>query len=259
MPRLAAEALRRRGVRVVAAAVREEADAALAEAVDEIRWLSVGQLGAARRFFAEQGCQDLVMAGKVRKVHLFRNFRPDLDAMGLLWKLKDWRDATILSAIVRYFEERGFRWLSQLEIDPALVAPQGAIAGRAPDAKTLRWMQAALAQAKALAGMEIGQTIVVKQGTVLAVEAAEGTDEAIRRGGRLGGGEAIVVKAARPDQDPRFDVPGVGVGTIRAMAESGCRWLAVEAGMTLLLERERMVEEAARASIGIYGLAADGG
>ncbi len=256
-PLIAAEVLKRRGRRVVAAAVKGEADAEVERRVDACKWLAVGRLKAALAFFRKHGCERLLMAGKVRKVHLFRNFFPDSEAVRLLAGLQDWRDDTILAAIAGFFEDNGMPLLSQLEVEPGLVAPAGVIAGRAPDAKTLAAMRFGFRHAKAVAGLDVGQTVVVENNAVLAVEAIEGTDAAIARGGSLGAGRAVVVKVAKPEQDPRFDVPAVGPDTIRTMADAGCRWLAVEAGWVLLLERERLVAEAARAGIGVFGLAAE--
>ena len=256
-PLIAADALKARGLRVVAAAVKGEADQAVQEHVDACTWLAVGRLRAALAFFRKHGCKKLLMAGKVRKVHLFRNFLPDMAAMKLLASLKDWRDDTILAAIADFFEEKGMPFLSQLEVAPSLVAPEGVIAGPRPDAKVQKEMRFGFRHAKAIAGLDVGQTVVVERQAVLAVEAIEGTDEAIRRGGALGAGRAVVVKVAKPCQDPRFDVPAVGPDTIRTMAEAGCRWLAVEAGWVLLLERERLIAEAERAGIGVYGIRED--
>jgi len=256
-PLIAAEILRAQGKRVVAAAVREEATPALEEKVDAIEWLPVGKLDAARKFFQENHCKKLLMAGKVRKIHLFRNFSPDLKAAFLLASLPDWRDDTILSAIADFFQKNGMPLMSQLELARELVAPQGVIVGRRPGRRVMQAIRFGFRQAKAIAGLDIGQSVVVERGAVLAVEAIEGTDAAIRRGGELGSGDAIVVKVAKPAQDPRFDVPAVGPDTIRAMAASGCRWLALEAGWVLLLDREEMLQEAKKAGISIIGVGED--
>jgi hypothetical protein len=213
-PKIAAQVLRARGCRVVATAVHGEASRDLDSYVDEILWLGAGQLKTGLRFFQKHGAKSLIMAGKVRKLHLFRNFRPDTAAIGILWKLPDYRDDTILNAIADYFDSRGIPLLSQIECDPAMVAREGVIAGGSPDSKALESARFGFKQAKAIAGLDIGQTVVVERKAVLAVEAIEGTDEAIRRGGSLGSGKAVVVKVAKPGQDPRFDVPAVGPDTI---------------------------------------------
>ncbi|MDX8394960.1 MAG: UDP-2,3-diacylglucosamine diphosphatase LpxI [Mariprofundaceae bacterium] len=253
-PKIAAKVLRARGLRVVATAVHGEADQDLDSHVDEILWLGAGQLKSGLKFFKKHGVESLIMAGKVRKIHLFKNFKPDTKAISILWKLPDYRDDTILNAIADYFESNGIPLLSQVECDPAMVAREGVIAGGKTDKKALESAQFGFGQAKAIAGLDIGQTIVVERKAVLAVEAIEGTDEAIRRGGSLGSGKAVVIKVAKPGQDPRFDVPAVGPDTIEEMKEHGCRLLAVEADWTLLLDRERLIEDAERAGIQVVAL-----
>jgi len=248
-----AASLRRQGREVVAVAVREETDAAI-EQYAATTWLRVGQLGAMIRTFQASGVRQVVFAGKVRKIHLFRNFRPDMKALAILARLPDRRDDTIMLAVVDALEAEGIRVLPQTACAKDLLAPSGVLCGPNPSDRMLRDARFGRRQARGIAALDIGQTVVVQDGAVLAVEAIEGTDAAIRRGGELGGGEAVVVKVAKPKQDPRFDVPAVGPDTIRAMAEAGCRLLAVEAGRTLLLQREALVAAAEAARICVYGM-----
>ncbi len=252
-----ARELKRAGFEVHATAVREETSPEIESVVDSLRWLHVGQVGGMIKAFRAQGVREVVMAGKVRKLHLFRNFRPDLTAVKGLMRLKDRRDDSILNVVAELMAEQGLTLIEQTRHAGAMLAGEGRIAGpaRAPDADEIAF---GLSQAKGIAGLDIGQTIVVREKAVLAVEAIEGSDEAIRRGGGFGGGKAVVFKVAKPGQDLRFDVPAVGPDTLRVMRESGCRALVIEAGRTLLIERERFARMADEFGIGVFGAVFEG-
>jgi len=202
--------------------------------------------------FKKAGVKTVVMAGKVRKLHLFRNFRPDLTAVKGLMRLKDRKDDSILTTIADLLAEEGLVLIDQTRYAGGMLAGAGHLAG--PEVKKgLPDIRFGFAQAKVIAGLDIGQTIVVQDQAVLAVEAIEGTDETIRRGGGFGNGKAVVVKVAKPNQDLRFDVPAVGPDTLAVMYESGCTLLAVESGMTLLIERRRFIDLARQYGISVYG------
>ncbi len=247
------EQLKSRGHRVHVVAAREETSQEIENLADSVQWLHVGQIGGMIRALQACGVSDVVMAGKVRKLHLFRNFRPDMVALKSLLRLPDRRDDTIMLEIVRLLAEAGIRVRSQLDVVPGMVAGAGHLYGPKPSRRLLRDVQFGVPQARAIAGLDIGQTLVVQQGAVLAVEAIEGTDEAIRRGGALGSGKATVVKVAKPAQDPRFDVPAIGPDTLRCMRQAGCRAIAVQAGCTLLIERQALAALADEYRITIYG------
>lgn len=249
-----AQSMRAAGLEIHTVAVREEASADIEQLSSSICWLSVGQLGGMIKAFKKAGVEQVVMAGKVRKLHLFRGFRPDLTAVQALLRMKDRRDDSVLNTIATLLAEKGLTLIDQTRYAGAMLAGEGHLVG--PDAaKRQGDILFGFEQAKVIAGLDIGQTIVVKDKAVLAVEAIEGTDEAIRRGGDLGGGKAAVIKVAKPNQDMRFDVPAVGPDTLQVMKASGCNVLAVEAGKTLMIERERLFEMAEKLKISIYGCA----
>ncbi len=250
--------LQRAGHEVHCVAAREETDPAIEKLVASTCWLHVGQVGGMIRAFKRAGVREVVMAGKVRKLHLFRNFRPDLTAVKGLMRLKDRRDDTILNTIADLLAEEGLTLISQIEYAGDMLAGSGHLAGP----KAMRRdseMQFGFSQAKGVAALDIGQTIIVQDHAVLAVEAIEGTDEAIRRGGTLGSGKAAVIKVAKPNQDLRFDVPAVGPDTLECMHASGCNLLAVEAGLTLIIERPRFLNLANELGISVYGLQSEAG
>lgn len=249
-----AEAMRQEGIHLHVIAVREEADPRIERWASSMVWLHVGQLGSMIRNLKKADVGQVVFAGKVRKLHLFRNFKPDFKAMQLLARMKDLKDDTIMLAIVECLNKEGIEVLSQLTYAGHMLVSQGHIAGPKPSQGMLEDAKFGYRQAKGIAALDIGQTVVVQNRAVLAVEAIEGTDETIRRGGRLGSGKAVVVKVAKPNQDERFDVPAVGPDTLTAMMESDCRLLAMEAGRTLMLQREALMKMAEDHGITLYGL-----
>jgi DUF1009 family protein len=200
---------------------------------------------------------DLIFAGKVQKIRLFRNFKPDLLAAKILFKLKDKKDDSLMLGIVEALADAGITVRSQVEYAGAMLAREGHLFGPKPTEQQLKDMKFGFPQAKHIAGLDIGQTIVVKEEAVLAVEAIEGTDEAIKRGGVLGKKDVTVIKVAKPNQDPRFDVPAIGVGTLESMAEVGCTSIGIEAGQTLLIEREILAEKAKYLGITVVGFTSE--
>jgi UDP-2,3-diacylglucosamine hydrolase len=225
--------------RLVAVAVEKETDPALAALVDDIVWLKVGQLSKMISAFVDRGVKQCVMVGQIAPKHLF-DLRPDLRAMSLLFRLKEKNAHTIFGAIADELKKDGVEliaatpWLKPLmpgadfHLGPKLSAEQ-----RTDVAFGFRI-------AKEISRLEIGQTVVVKNGTVLAVEGFEGTDPCLARGGELAGreGGAVAVKVAKPMHDMRFDIPCIGSQTLETCARAGVSVLALEAGKTLLLERE---------------------
>lgn len=254
LPFLFAREARRRGLSVVCAAHREEAEPGLRDEVDELTWVRVGQVGRILRLFRARGVTRAVMAGGIGHVRALTAARPDFGAVKIIASLRTFRDDALLRAVARYFEAGGVQieaptgWLSEV------MAPVGHVAGPALGAG----QQAEIALGWEIAGLlgqaDVGQTVVVKGGHVLALEAVEGTDEAIRRGGRLGGKGAAVVKRVKPGQDARFDLPAVGPRTLEVMDEVGARLLAIEAGRTLVLDAEALHERARRLGITVWGI-----
>ena len=238
-------------------AVRDETFPEIESMVASVCWLHVGQLGAMIEAFHNVGVSEVVMAGKVKKLHLFRNFKPDLLAVKMFLKLSDLRDDSLMLAITDVLSDAGLTVLSQVEHAGKMIASKGLLFGPKIDRKRLKDACFGFKQAKEIAGMDIGQTVVVQDQAILAVEAIEGTDEAIKRGGSLGNGKAVVIKVAKPDQDLRFDVPAFGPGTLEVMHQSGCKTLVVEANATLMLERGKISVLAKQYDISIYGMSED--
>jgi len=250
-----AAALQAQGKEVHVVAAREETFPAIEKLTASTCWLHVGQLGGMIKAFKRAGVEQVVMAGKVRKLHLFRNCRPDLTAIKGLMRLKDRRDDSIMNGIADLLAEAGLTLIDQTLYAGDMLASEGRLAG--PTAKKRAAdMLFGFEHAKAVAGLDIGQTIVVQDQAVLAVEAIEGTDEAIKRGGELGSGKAAVIKVAKPEQDLRFDVPAVGPDTLEVMHASGCTLLVIEAGLTLIIERQRFLQLAEQYAISVYGATA---
>jgi len=246
------ESLSHAGFEVHCVAAREETSPEIETLTASTCWLYVGQVGGMIKAFKSAGVDQVVMAGKIRKLHMFRNFRPDLTAVKGLMRLKDRRDDSVMNGVATLLEEAGLTLLSQVEYAGDMLAAEGHIAG--PSAKKQAGdIEFGFSQAKQIAGLDIGQTIIVQDKAVLAVEAIEGTDEAIKRGGGLGSGKATVIKVAKPNQDLRFDVPAVGPDTLETMHAAGCTLLTVESGMTLIIERERFRKMADRFGIAVYG------
>lgn len=250
-PRLLAAAARKAGVaRIVAAAFTNETDPALAEHVDVIEWMRVGQLGRLLTFFRAQKILHAIMAGQIAPKNLF-DLHPDVKALLLMAKLKQRNAESIFAAIADELAKAGIELLPATAFLEDSLAQPGLIAGPKLSRREEEDVDLAWKIAKEIARLDIGQAIIVKNGTVLAVEAFEGTNDAIKRGGRLGRDGAVMIKVAKPSQDMRFDVPVIGVETIRVASEVKLRVIAVEAGKTLLLERQAIVDLALRSKITI--------
>jgi UDP-2,3-diacylglucosamine hydrolase len=251
-PRLLADSARKAGVtKVVAAAFSDETEPALAQHVDVIEWLRVGQLGRLLKFFRTQKVYQVIMAGQIAPKNLF-DLRPDWKALLVLAKLKQRNAESIFTAIASELAGIGVELLPATSFLDDSIARQGLIAGPKISRRENDDIEFGWKIAKEIAGLDIGQTVIVKNGTVVAVEAFEGTNDAIKRGGALARKDAIMIKVAKPNQDIRFDVPVVGVETIQTAAEAKLRLIAVEAGKTLLLERDKVVELANQAGISIF-------
>ncbi len=249
---LAREARAAGATRIVAAAFTGETDPALAAVVDEIEWMRVGQLGRMIAFLKSKGVREAVMAGQIHPGNLF-NLRPDLKALMLLGKLRTRNAETIFGAIADELAKAGVTLLDATTHMQKYLAAPGVIAGPKLSRREEEDARFGFDIAKQVSALDIGQTVVVKHGTVLAVEAFEGTNDTIRRGGALGRRDAVMVKVSKPRQDFRFDVPVIGMRTLDAAAAARIRVIAVEAGRTLLLEREPMKVEARNRGITIAG------
>ncbi len=250
-PRLLAHSARKAGVlKIVAAAFTDETDPTLAEHVDLIEWMRVGQLSRLLKFFRGEEVHHVIMAGQIAPKNLF-DLHPDWKALLVLAKLKQRNAESIFAATADELAKIDVDLLPATTFLEESLAPAGLIAGpklahREDEDVDLGWKIA-----KGIAHLDIGQTVIVKNGTVVAVEAFEGTNDAIKRGGTLVRKGAVMVKVAKPNQDMRFDVPVIGLETIRVAAKVKLRVIAIEAGKTLLLERDAIVDLAAREKISI--------
>lgn len=242
------------GYTVFAIALEPLADRTLPSYVDEIKWVNVGKLGTLINSLKKSGIKEAVMAGKVSKTLLYKSkITPDLRAVKLLFTLKDRRDDSILLAIAKELADEGIELLDITLFSTGLLMPEGVLTKNKPSNDERKDIEFGWKMAKEIGRLDIGQTVVVKNRAVMAVEAIEGTDEAIKRGGKLAGEGAVVVKVSKPNQDMRFDVPAVGLQTLSAMQEVKARVLCVEAKKSLILNKDKLLEEAKIAGISIVG------
>jgi len=249
-PLLLADAAQSQGWEIVLFAVKGEVKASDFEDKDyTAHWLRPEQIGRLIELLHEEKITDVVMAGKVHKQTLYGDIKPDERAIRMYLRLKNTADDTLLGVVANELESEGIKLHPSTFCIKELLASEGALTGSDPTSEQLRDIRFGWRIAKEIGRLDIGQTVVIKGAAVMAVEAIEGTNEAIRRGGELGGEGAVVVKVAKPQQDPRFDMPAVGMNTIEVMKEVSARVLAIEAGWTVLLDREEMLEAADRSGI----------
>lgn len=254
-PLLLAKSARQQGVRrLVTVAFRGETERAIERLADDVHWLNVGQLTALLDVFRENGVRQAVMAGQITPTRLFR-VRPDRRALALLSRLRTRNAETIFGAVGDELKTAGVELLPASRFMESAMPLPGPLSRRQPTPEEQQDILLGCRVAKATSRLDIGQTVVVKQGTILAVEAFEGTDETLRRAGRLGGHNATVVKVAKQGHDMRFDIPVVGLQTMKALRKIRAAVLAVEARRTILLERDKMIAAADR--IGLAVLAVD--
>jgi len=241
LPFVAAAEARAQGRRVVAVGIQGETDPSLGDVVDVLHWVRLGQLGGVVKRLRREGVTEALLLGKVRITHLFSNIRPDLLGARVLFKARDLRGDSVLEAMVQVLGDEGIRILETPPFLGPLLVRAGVLTRRAPSEHERSDIALGRDVARQIAGLRIGQTVVVKRGTIVAVESVEGTDAAIRRGGELGRGGVVVVKVARTDQDLRFDLPTVGPETLNSLRDAAATALALDAGRTLLLDREGFV------------------
>jgi UDP-2,3-diacylglucosamine hydrolase len=250
-PRLLADSARKAGVKqIAAAAFTGETDPALAQCVDVVEWMRVGQLNRLLSFFREQKVRHAIMAGQIAPKNLL-DLRPDWKALMLLGKLKERNAESIFAAIADELAKADVQLLPATTFLEDSLASSGLIAGPKLSRQEEEDVDLGWTIAKEISRLDIGQTVIVKNATILAVEAFEGTNEAISRGGALAHEGAVMVKVAKPNQDMRFDVPVIGVETVRVAADAKLRVIATEAGKTLLLEKDTILELANRSRISI--------
>ncbi|HDZ77075.1 MAG TPA: LpxI family protein [Candidatus Omnitrophica bacterium] len=249
-PILFATQAKKRGVDVVAIAVRGDTSPKLKGRVDKFFWLKISQFNKISAIFKKEGISQAVMAGQINPRRLFSkssNFGPELES--LLKNIKDKKADTIFGAIADKLKSEGVELISSLSFLSDYLPGKGVLTKKKPSEEEEKDIVFGLDMAKKIAGLDIGQTIVVKERAVLAVEALEGTNITIRRGGIIGREGAIVIKVSKPQQDIRFDVPVVGITTIKNLIKAGISCLAIEAGKTLLLDREKCIKLADKKGI----------
>jgi len=250
-PLMVAEAVRKQGLRVAAVAHLGETESPLSERVDEIAWIKLGQLGHLIKALKEKGVRKALMAGSITKRRMFEGIRPDLKGLSVMSRLAIFHDDDILGAVAGELAKEGIELVSSTSYLPELLAPPGCLTRRRPGKAEKEDINFGWKMAKELGRLDIGQSVVVKRKTVLAVEAIDGTDETILRGGRLAREKAVVVKVSKPNQDLRFDVPSVGLETVEVMSRVNASVLAVEAGKTLMFDRPQMIAYADKMGISI--------
>ncbi len=273
-PFLLLDAARAEGLTVVVAAIKEETDPEIdrrseADAGITVHWLSLGELSRLIETFKQEGVAKAVMAGQVKHKQIFSSIRPDWRLAKLLLNLRTRSTDALLGAVAKVLGDEGIELISSTSFLEPLLAEEGVLTERAPDEDECKNIEYGLGVAGALAGFDIGQTVVVAAQACVAVEAMEGTDATIERAGRLMATleastesdvsaepstferRLTVVKVAKPNQDMRFDVPVVGVSTVETMFRAGASCLSIEAGKTLLFDRDALLERASRAGIAI--------
>ena len=256
-PFLALRGARGLGHDVTVVAIKEEAFAdlepAAREAGADFHWVSLGHLGRCIKILKAAGVCEAVMAGQVKHVKIFSGIIPDLTLLSVITRLKARNTDALISAVADVMRGEGIELLDSTAFLQPLLAAEGTLTARAPDEAERDDLAFGYRMADAVAALDIGQTIAVKDKAVVAVEAMEGTDEVIRRAGHLAGSGIRVVKVAKPKQDMRFDVPVVGVATIEAMRAAGATALSIDAGRTLVLDGPRVFTAADEAAITIVG------
>ncbi len=257
-PFLVLDAARAMGHDVVVIAIKEEASkeieaAAAGPPKADVHWVSIGQLGTFLKILDDNKITQAVMAGQVKHVKIFGGIVPDLTAMSLMGKLKGFNTDALIGAVADLMRERGIELVNSAKFLEPLLAGDGQLSSRAPSEAEQKDLAFGYRMADTIAGLDIGQTIAVKHLAVVAVEAMEGTDETIARAGHLAGDGVAIIKVAKPNQDMRFDVPIVGLATIQAMRVAGAKVLSVDAGRTLIFDRDQFFGSANEAGIAVVG------
>ena len=253
-----ARAARGMGVHVIGIGVLPEVDPELAQVAHSYEYINIAKLDRIFKVLKREKVTDITLLGKINKELVYAHKElPDLRVLKIFSRLKNFSDDTLTLALVDELAAEGISVLDQTELLRPLMPQPGVLSKRQPTEAELADMRFGLNMAKKIGGLDIGQTVVVKNRAIMAVEAIEGTDACIRRGGQLGRGGVTVAKSAKPQQDMRFDVPGVGPDTIDSMIQAGAVALVIEAGRTLVVDREKMLEKADRQAITIVAMPGD--
>jgi UDP-2,3-diacylglucosamine hydrolase len=246
-----AKKARENGLRIVSIAFTDEIDARLKPFVEKNYSISLAKSGKILKTLEEEKIKDILIVGKVEKKMIFKPQLFDLETLKLILSFRTHQDKTVMLKIIEEIESRGFKVLDQMEYMEELYPGKGVLTRRKPTEKEMADIEFGFPITRYMADQEIGQTIVVKNKTVIAVEAVEGTDQTIERGCDLGQKGCVVIKVSRTSQDYRFDSPGIGLRTLERMIQGKASVVAVEAGRIMIVERDKVVEQADRAGISI--------
>jgi DUF1009 family protein len=251
-PFLVLEAARSQGIDMVVAAIKEETSPDIERQARTVHWLSLGQLGKLIKTFKAEGVNKAIMAGQVKHKQIFSGILPDLKMMQVLASLATRNTDSLIGAVARVLEDEGIHLIeSTLFLEPLLPRP-GVLTKRPPSEDEQKDLEYGYKLARELGRLDVGQTVVVADAACVAVEAMEGTDAVIQRAASLANGRALrVVKLAKPNQDLRFDVPVIGIPTVEVLRRSGATAMAIEAGKTLMIDRDELLREADAAAITI--------
>jgi DUF1009 family protein len=256
LPKAVASEAKRMGYKVAAIALQPPADESLRPVADEFHKINIGRFGGLISLLNKLSITDAVFAGKVPKELLYKNksnIIPDLKAVKVLLSLYNRADDTIMNAVVNEIEGTGINIHKTTDFTKNLMVPERVLTRKKPSKRDLLDIEFGWKIAKKIGQLDIGQTVVVKDLAVMAVEAIEGTDEAIKRGGRLSRKDAVVVKVSKPRQDMRFDVPVTGIDTLRSMKRAGARVLALEAGKCIIVDMENFIKKANEGGMVVIG------
>jgi DUF1009 family protein len=254
-PFLVLEGARSQGIDMAVIALREEASPELEKVARRLHWISLGELGRGLDLLREERVNKAVMAGQVKHNKIFSDIRPDWKMAKLLFSLPLKNTNSLIGAVALALESEGIQLVDSTAFLKPLLPEPGVLTRRAPDEREAADIAYGRGIALQLAGLDLGQTVVVREGACVAVEAMEGTDETIERAARLTGGNLVVVKVSKPRQDMRFDVPVVGLSTVEVMRRSRATALAIDAYRTLLFDRGKLIEAADAARIAIQAFA----
>jgi DUF1009 family protein len=260
LPVAVASEAKKMGYRVVGIALQPPADESLKPFTDDFHKVKIGSFGSLLKLLTKLSVTEAVMAGKVPKKLLYENKKdliPDVKTMKILFSLKDRSDDSIMNAVVGELEKQNIKIHNTTTFTQSLLAPEGVLTRKKPSKDDLKDIEFGFKIARKIGELDIGQTVVVKKRAVMAIEAIEGTDEAIKRGGALAQKDAVVVKVSKPQQDMRFDVPAVGTDTLRSMEMTGAKVLALEASKCIIVDKDNFLKEADKAGIAVVGISSE--
>jgi len=253
-PFLVLEGAKKQGVSLSVVAIKEETDPRIEEVAKKVIWVGIDQLGKMISFFKNEGVSKAIMAGQVKHVQIFSGALPDLRMLKMLFGLKQRNTDSLIGAVADELAKDGIELIDSTFFIQDQLAQEGVLTRRQPDKTEQENIEYGLKIANEIARLDLGQTIVVRAKACVAIEAMEGTDAVIRRAGELAKGKLTVVKVAKPNQDMRFDVPVVGVPTIKTMMEAGASCLCLTAGKTLMFDRKEMIALADEKKIAIVAV-----